>query len=180
MTCIVGIQHKRRVLIAGDSAGVAGYSVTVRADEKVFARDGYLFGFTSSFRMGQILRYDAELPAVPGRGADLDAFMVSEFVPAARQAFEQGGYLTKRNETESGGTFLVGVRGVLFCVDSDFQVGKSVDKYMAVGCGDDLALGALHATRRGGWDPEIRARLALEAAAHHSAGVCGPFHAVAA
>jgi hypothetical protein len=180
MTCIVGIQHRRRVVIAGDSAGVAGYSVTVRADEKVFARDGFLFGFTSSFRMGQILRYDAELPAVPGRGADLTAFMVREFVPAVRKAFSEGGFLTKRNEEESGGTFLVGLRGNLFSVESDFQVGRAVDGYMAVGVGDDLALGVLHATRRGGWDPELRATLALEAAAYHNGGVCAPFHAVAA
>lgn len=144
MTCIVGIQHRRRVVIAGDSAGVAGYSVTVRADEKVFERDGYLFGFCGSFRMGNILRYTAELPPPPPRGADLDAFLVREFVPAIRTAF------------------------------------KAVDNYMAVGCGDDLALGVLHATRRGGWEPEDRARLALEAAAYHSGGVCGPFFMVAA
>lgn len=180
MTCIVGIQHKRRVVIAGDSAGVAGYSITVRADQKVFERDGYIFGFTSSFRMGQILRYDAELPALPRRSDDLDAFMVREFVPALRTAFEKAGWLRKAHEVQTGGTFLVGLLGRLFVVDSDFQIGRAVDGYMAVGCGDDLALGVLHATRAGGWGPEIRARMALEAAAHHNAGVCGPFHAVAA
>lgn len=180
MTCIVGIQEKRRVVIAGDSAGVAGYSITVRADEKVFERDGYLFGFTSSFRMGQILRYDADLPEPPRKGTDLDAFMVREFVPAVRAAFERAGFLRKTYEVESGGTFLVGVCGRLFAIESDFQVAKTVDGYLACGVGDDLALGVLHATRKQGWTPEERVQLALEAAAHHNGGVCPPFHAVAA
>ena len=37
MTCIVGIADGAKVWIGGDSAGVAGWSLTVRADEKVFA-----------------------------------------------------------------------------------------------------------------------------------------------
>jgi len=39
---------------------------------------------------------------------------------------------------EAGGTFLVGYRGRLFRVDSDYQVGESVNNYCAVGCGADL------------------------------------------
>lgn len=180
MTCIVGIQDRRRVVIAGDSAGVSGYGIDVRADEKVFERDGYAFGFAGSFRMGQILRYDSELPEPPRALGDLDAFMVRDFVGAVRAAFERAGWLRKTHEVESGGIFLVGVRGRLFCVESDFQVAKSANGYTAIGCGDDLALGVLHTTRRGAWTPEERAQLALEAAAHHNGGVRAPFHAVAA
>ena len=36
MTCIVGLVHEGVVYIGGDSAGVGGMSLTVRADEKVF------------------------------------------------------------------------------------------------------------------------------------------------
>ena len=36
MTCIVGLVHGGKVYMGGDSAGVGGYCLTVRADEKVF------------------------------------------------------------------------------------------------------------------------------------------------
>lgn len=177
MTCIVGIETDQGVIIGGDSAGVAGWSITVRADQKVFTRDGYTFGFTSSFRMGQILRYDAELP-IPNCHQNLDAFMVSWFIPAIRTALTDGGYTTIRNNNEEGGTFLVGIRGRLYSVESDFQIGRARGGYMAVGCGDDLALGSLHSTTH--LEPRARVLAALKAAAAHSAGVCAPFKIVAA
>ena len=62
MTCIVGLVHEGVVYIGGDSAGVAGLSLTVRADEKVFRNSDFLMGFTTSFRMGQLLRYSLKPP----------------------------------------------------------------------------------------------------------------------
>jgi hypothetical protein len=51
--------------------------------------------------------------------------------------------------------------------------GDSTDGYDAVGCGADIAFGSLHTSK--GQAPRTRVRRALEAAAHHSAGVAGPF-----
>jgi ATP-dependent protease HslVU (ClpYQ) peptidase subunit len=172
MTCIVGIGHQGRVYIGGDSAGVAGLSITVRADEKVFTVGPYAMGFTTSFRMGQLLRYRLE-PPDPGKTKDLDGFMVTNFVDAVRECMSDGGWLTRNDGQEEGGTFLVGIRGTLYSIESDFQIGRPSDDYAAVGCGDDLALGALHATR--GQSPRERIKTALRAAAHHSAGVTAPF-----
>jgi len=62
MTCIVGLVENGKVYIGGDSAGVAGLDITTRKDEKVFQKENMIFGFTSSFRMGQILRYSFKNP----------------------------------------------------------------------------------------------------------------------
>lgn len=174
MTAIVGLVHDGRVYIGGDSAGIAGYQLTVRADQKVFRTDRYVFGFTDSFRMGQLIRYSFEPPAPVTR---LDKFMATTFIDALRGCLKEGGYARKESEQESGGTFLVGVAGRLFRIGSDYQVGESVDAYDAVGSGDDLALGALYATpdRR----PKERIRIALSAAERFSAGVRRPFTIVA-
>ena len=43
MTCIVGYRDDNNVYIAGDSAGVAGYSLQIRADEKVFRNKDFIF-----------------------------------------------------------------------------------------------------------------------------------------
>lgn len=107
MTAIVGLVQDGSVYIGGDSAGVSGMSLTVRADAKVFRKKRYLFGFTTSFRMGQLIRYSLKLPKPKG---DLDAFMSSTFIDALRDCLKSGGWAMKDNEREEGGTFLVGLK----------------------------------------------------------------------
>jgi ATP-dependent protease HslVU (ClpYQ) peptidase subunit len=175
MTAIAGFVHNNEVWIGGDSAGVGGdYSLVVRRDEKVFRKGEFLIGFTSSFRMGNLLRYKFQPPQ---RNADQDVYeyMVTSFVDALRQCFKDGGFAKKENEVERGGVFLVGYMGRLFQIEGDYQVGEAADGYDAVGCGDSIVIGALHATA-GLDDPEARMKIALGAAECHSAGVRGPFH----
>ena len=62
MTVIVGLQHNGAVYIGGDSAGIAGYDLMIRHDEKVFVNQQFIMGYTTSFRMGQILRYSFKPP----------------------------------------------------------------------------------------------------------------------
>ena len=173
MTCIVGLVHEGTVFIGGDSAGVGGMSLTVRADEKVFRNRDFLMGFTTSFRMGQLLRYSLEPPR-RHPDDDIHQYMVVDFVNAVRECLKAGGYASKEDEVESGGTFLVGYAGHLFTVDSDYQVGIPEDGYAAVGSGQDIAQGSLFATQ--GQEPRQRVLTALQAAERFNAGVRGPFH----
>jgi hypothetical protein len=175
MTAIVGLVHQGRVLIGGDSAGLAGYQLSVRRDPKVFCNGPYAFGFTSSFRMGQLLHHAFSPPEPPVNQDGLHRFMCTMFVDALRGCLKDAGWATAENGREAGGEFLVGVSGRLFEVHEDFQVAEMHDGYAAVGCGDDIALGALFATAHIGGDPERRVLTALQAAERHSGGVRGPF-----
>jgi hypothetical protein len=178
MTCIVGIAHKGKVWIGGDSIGIAGLDQTPRSDAKVFTRGEFAFGFTSSFRMGQILRYSLKLPSIPD-GKDLYEYMVTDFINAVRKCLKAGGYARKESEEESGGTFLVGVRGRLFKICSDYQVGESLRSYESVGCGESYALGSLHGQSSLS-NPKKAIVKALEAATEFSAGVKPPYVVVCA
>ena len=180
MTCIVGVEGADTVFVGGDSAGVTDDDLlVVRADEKVFSLLGgeLVLGFTDSFRMGQLLRYSLRLPKRETRDAayrsDPDRFMSTAFVDAVRACLKRGGFARKEDEAETGGTFLVGWRGRLYEVDDDYQVGRSVSGYTAVGGGAEIAFGALHATA--GVDPPERVERALQAASAHSATVRPPF-----
>lgn len=171
MTCIVGIAHKGRVWVGGDSAGTGGWDQTIRADEKVFENGPMVFGFTTSFRMGQLLRYGL---TVPRHHPDVDVmkYMCTSFIDAVRDTLKSGGWAANKDGAEKGGEFLVGYRGRLFHIGSDYQVGESVDGYAACGCGESYALGSLYCTTG---TPDARITSALEAAAYFSAGVAGPF-----
>jgi len=162
------------VFIGADSAGVdSNYGLMVRADRKLFRNGEFLIGFTDSFRMGQLLGY-VLAPPKPREGADLFAYMVTDFVTAVRDCLKAGGYARRVEENERGGQFLVAVRGRLFNIEGDYQVAEASDGFDSVGCAADVALGALYATRS---LPDPRARLteALSAAQRFSAGVREPF-----
>lgn len=176
MTCIVGIESNGTVIIGGDSAGTSGFDVMMRSDPKVFHNGPFLIGYTSSFRMGQLLRFRL---SVPEQHADVDdfEFMATEFIDAVRHCFGEYGYRKAENEVQEGGTFLVGYRGKLYQVEGDFQVGIPLVGFAAVGCGESYALGSM-ATSAFALDnltPRERVELALDTAVQFSAGVRGPF-----
>lgn len=173
MTCIVGIEHDGHVTVGVDSASSNGYTLNIRADSKLFRVGPYLFGFTSSWRMGQLLRY--RLSIAEPDGWDVDRWMATTFIDAVRETLRAGGYATTKDGAEHGGTFLVGISGRLYTVDSDYQCGHAAEGYDAVGSGGAIALGSLHSTAELQLPPEERARRALAAAAHHTPTVAAPF-----
>src|SRR6476620_1211964 len=144
MTCIVGVVDRDgTVTLGGDSAGIAGTHLEIRQDAKVFRNGEFILGICGSFRMGQLLRYSFTPPPIPA-GCDLFAYMVTTFVDSVRECFKAGGYARKEHDQEWAGSFLVGVRGRLFCLEADYQVGEQVRPYHAIGCGADVARGALN------------------------------------
>jgi hypothetical protein len=86
-----------------------------------------------------------------------------------------GGFARTNDGAESGGTFLVGYRGVVYEVNSDYQVGIPAHAFAAVGCGSQIALGSLFTTIGRGFSVSTRIDLALRAAECFSAGVRAPF-----
>lgn len=179
MTCIVGLEIAGGVIIGGDSAAISGRDRTVTRLAKVFQWGEFLFGYTSSFRMGQLLQYRLTVDPQTSERSDLE-YLSTVFVDKLRECLQNGGYKITKDGQEEGGNFLLGYRGKLYSIESDFHVNSSEDGYMAVGCGANYALGSLHSTGLGGnsWaTPEARVIMALEAAGHFSTGVFPPYYA---
>lgn len=172
MTCIVGIAHEGRVWMGGDSAGVDGMALEVRADKKVFRNGPFVIGFTSSFRMGNLLQY-ALTPPRRHTADDVYKFLVTDFVDAVRSCLKAGGYATAKDGGEVGGAFLVGYEGRLFSVQEDYQVAETSTGFDACGSGGQIARGSLFSTI--GQPPEDRIKIALAAAEQYNAGVRSPF-----
>jgi hypothetical protein len=177
MTCIVGLVADKTVYIGGDSAGSNSWQLTVRKEAKVFRNGNFLMGATGSFRMIQLLQYALKPPVYekPSENNDdyLSCYMATSFIDAVRECFKNGGFAKKEAEQESGGTFLVGFQGKLFCIQDDYHAGEALCKYSAIGDGEDVALGVLYATQ--GLQPQERALMALQAAQYHCTSVSAPF-----
>lgn len=174
MTCVIGLVHDGIVWMGADSAGVdvGSLSLQNRSDPKVFKNDKFVMGFTSSFRMGSLLRYSFT-PPEQANSIDDDKYMNTWFINAVRECLKNGGWARKEHEWEIGGDFLVGYKGRLYGVEGDYQVSTVAESFMAIGCGNQIAIGAMYAAKA--LPPQKRIRLALEAAERFSAGVRGPF-----
>ena len=90
-------------------------------------------------------------------------------MPAVRECLKAGAFTKIENGVEDGGSFLIGYKGKVYLVCSDFQVTRMRDGFSAVGCG--MYYGAIEIL-----DAEKAIMLALEVSARFSAGVCGPFY----
>ncbi len=172
MTCIVGLIEQDRVYIGADSAAVAGWTRRQSLVKKVFRRGPFLIGYTTSFRMGQLLEHQLEVPAQAARESDM-SYMVNRFIESTRSLLKERGFAKIESNNETGGQFLVGYNGRLYSIESDFQVGQMADGFDAIGSGSDYALGAMAAL--GDVAPKRRITRALTIASRYNMGVCPPF-----
>lgn len=181
MTCIIGFVDKNKdIYIGADSAGVDGhYNIRERVDSKVFIKKDMIFGFTSSFRMGQLIRYQLTIPEqVPSK--DDYTYMCTDFIEAVITCFKNHGYAKIDNNVILGGFFLVGYKGKLYQIECDFQVAQINCNYDACGCGESYAMGAMEVIETNLElkvnSPNNKIMQALSIAEKFSAGVAKPFN----
>lgn len=176
MTCIVGIETRDGVVMGADSASVGGWTVNTTSLNKIVRCGKFMIGYTSSFRMGQLLQYTLNVPDQTN-GDDL-RYLSTVFVDGVRDCLAIGGYKEVSNEVEKGGTFLLAYKDKLYSIGDDFQVNRTTYGYDACGAGQDTAMAVLHALYS--LDTELsvvtKLRLALEASAKVYPGlVAAPF-----
>jgi ATP-dependent protease HslVU (ClpYQ) peptidase subunit len=169
MTCIVGLVHEGKVYMGADSCSGDGLDQHIDEMPKLFRLGNMVIGFTSSWRMGQILQYHVDIPE---EDVSPDEYVVKHFIPAVRDAFREHGFTEIKDNREEGGYFLIGMRGRLFIVQNDFSVLEPIDHLAAIGCGDRYALGAMWTLIQA---PMECIEAGLKAAEHFSSGVMQPF-----
>lgn len=139
MTCIVGMEVEGKVVIVGDVQGTGHNSKIHHTQSKVFERSGMIFGYTTSYRFGQIIEHSINKICVPFNEKDIYPWLVSEFVTHCSQVLKSSGY-------DTGGTCLIGISGQLWRMEGDFSVLRSVEGFDAVGSGCEFALGCMTTT----------------------------------
>ena len=173
MTCIIGYKENGVVYVGGDSVATNGWHKYSIANPKVFKRDPFIFGYTSSFRMGQLIEFNLKVPAQETEGDY--KYMVTKFVPALRECFKGGGWLKKEKDVEHGGYFIVGYKNELYEVQQNFSIMQSQNSYMTAGCGEFTANGAMEILKDLDLSPEEKIRAALAAVVKHDPNVAEPF-----
>ena len=172
MTCIVALSHGGKVYMGGDGAAVDENSTIVssRKEPKIFINDGYIIGYSGSFRFGKVVQHSFNPPKP--RGNDMDKFLNTEFVASLREACEAA--KVDPSSEEDSSEMLVGVNGVIFEFCNDWHFGEDINNFNAICSGSSFALGSLYSTRQR-TSPNARIRLALESAERFSSSVRKPF-----
>jgi ATP-dependent protease HslVU (ClpYQ) peptidase subunit len=159
MTTIVGLQGDGYCLIAGDtriasidSDGVPYQINTLKAETSKIAVNGkYLIGTAGDLRAINLLTHTLTPPICPPnlKGKKLDEFVTNKLIPAIRQMFEQNGYTTNEqntntNKAEHGSELLVAINQTIYLIDGDYSWFTDASGIYAIGTGAPYALGALH------------------------------------
>lgn len=174
MTCIIGLAHEDKVYIGGDSMAADGWNQRETKLRKVFHAGQFLIGYTSSFRMGQILQYHLAVRQQYDNETD-EQYMVIAFAETVRALLRDKGYARIESNNEEGGHFVVGYKSEVYHMASDYQINHYADGLVSVGCGSQYALGAMLALSQIEPDPHKRILKSLEVSADLCNGVMAPF-----
>jgi hypothetical protein len=183
MTCIVGVADPGKGAVLGaDTLGGDSSSWVQVASPKLYRPLPWLaYGFTTSWRFGQVLGHELNVLQwpPPARGQDALDWVVRSLVPAMRDALN-GGFAKKENEQEEGGTAVLAVGDRVFGLNEDYAVLEYQSGVATCGSGGLVARVAAAVARD--LDPTLPpadlAGLALRHAELTNPWVRGPFRFV--
>lgn len=146
MTCIAAYVDDRGVgHMASDSLGTSRVGVNQYKNWKMFVKGDMLIGYTSSYRMGQLLEYSLDLPKRDVSAQSIQQYMCTDFIEEVRGLLKSHGFTRINANEEEIGTFLVVVDGSIFKVGSDLSVLEFQDPFGACGSGANHAIAAMAA-----------------------------------
>lgn len=171
MTCIVGLVEKGTIYMGGDSCVSYGWHTEQLASFKVFKVGPFLMGSAGDLRMNNILRYELEIPPQLSHDTDDDRYMVTAVAGHIRTRCKDLGFakVDSNHEEFGSGNVLIGYRGNIYQMGSDYSIARNINNLAAIGSGYPFALGALAAMKKR--PPKVRIRRALEIAAEFAHGV---------
>jgi ATP-dependent protease HslVU (ClpYQ) peptidase subunit len=178
MTLIVGLIHEDEVWMGSDSYNECGHVVYHRAEPKIFflnepeSERRILIGAAGDGILGQLAHFNIELPI---RQPEWDAgqYIVQGLCEALADAINA--HCDKIREKKwPDGLFLLAYDGQLFSADRKMYVLREDEGIIAIGWGDETAMGALEATSD--LPPKERLERALLAASKRTSKVAPPFH----
>lgn len=186
MTTILAVQGDGWAVIGSDSQwSTEGGRIGKSSQPKVISLGKYLIGIAGHTRGANIIQHAFTPPPVPpkAQGVKLTKFVVSQFVPAYKQALETSGTGLPQYDSEVAKTpidSLVVVNGVIYQIDDDYGTDIDTNRLYAVGSGGDYGLGALQAMldKKRLTIPIVKRAIlkALSISAKFDSGTGAPFH----
>lgn len=147
-------------------------------DSKVAKRGEMLLGCAGEVRLLNLVQHVLEIPQRKTRMTDM-RYLTGPFADAlARCVRLRAPHIDATGSDKDGMEFalLLGYRGALYSMDSNYDIVRSVDDFDAIGTGAQVARGALYMA--GTLAPRTALLRALTAAERYKSNVRRPFRVV--
>jgi ATP-dependent protease HslVU (ClpYQ) peptidase subunit len=171
MTCIAALVDEKGVgHIACDSFSTYGH---LYKNSKIFKKGNMLIGYTSSYRMGQLLEHSLNIPERKD-DQSIENYMYVDFINAVRELLKNNGQMLVDRNIETIGFFLIVTEGLIFKMQDDLSLLEAADGFDACGSGEAYARAALHLLKKQGkLGPKEMLTEAIDTAAQYVASVGG-------
>jgi len=151
MTCIIAMTYKGKVHMIGDCEGSDGFiKAQYKKNPKCFKNGDFLVGHTTTFRLGQILQYEWNVPEKLQSQSEND-YLYKTVIKSLKSTFDNNFFGHKDGVDFEGGTFILGYKGRICVVESNLQLLEYED-YASCGCGAYHANAAMEAFKLTGWE----------------------------
>lgn len=151
MTAIAAyVDDDHAVWMVGDSACVDpnSHGIFTMSSPKIFLEGSYAVGTSGNARLSDILRYSDVLPELPAQNwwdaESLRKFLVQEFIPELIDEVAAS-KMEPEDEDPLPGNILLGVRGYIFMVMSNYYVMHIPETFKAIGSASEVLTGAIAA-----------------------------------
>ena len=163
MTCVVGYidDCKQVAWLGAESSATDDETTYDYSGKKIFYVGDFLVGFSGSFRAGQIVRHEVQLPPITSQ-LELEKYLQTVFSKEIKKTLKKH-FTPKKIDTFN---LLIAYEDKLFTLENDFTI-LPFAPYMAIGTGTPYALGALKALMDYKISTRTRITKAIEAAIHH-------------
>lgn len=138
MTCIIGVECKDGIVIAGDYLGSNGFTKSLVTQSKIFEHSDILYGYCGSFRYGQLLEICLDnnhlyKPTIN----DTYSWLIRSFIPELKAV------LKEHDCAPSSGSAVIGINGQMWELQCDLSVLRSPDGIVSVGSGNFHAISSM-------------------------------------
>ena len=142
MTCIMAIETSdNNVVMGGDKLGSNGFTKTIFTVPKIFKHSGMMFGYTSTFRFGQIIECvldDNKMypPTPDGENDTTYKWLVRVFIPKLKSTLKSEDY-------SNGGNAIIVINNQVWELQNDFSVLRAAGGISSVGSCEFHAISSL-------------------------------------
>lgn len=147
MTCIIAYKEPSsgKVWLGGDKLGSDGYTKIIVKDPKVFQNGEFYFGYTTSFYMGQILKYHWTRPTRSMHQDSDNEYIYKDVMNSLKKVFKDNEFGKSKDVHEPDfGNFIMVYKDRIFEVQPNMSLLECED-FIAVGCGAQTAHGVMDA-----------------------------------
>ena len=150
MSVIVGITDGKNITMGCDSYISGDNEKFELSESKIIKKNNILIGVSGTMRGLQLLKYQLNL-TTQEHLSEIEDITISDeeyicnfLVNTIKEIFFNNQYTIKVDDQENHcDNYLIGYKGKLYTLDSNYQIYSTNDNYMTIGSGSQYAYGAL-------------------------------------